>query len=104
MWRIGIVIALAALSSGSAGAQGRQARLVDGVASGDVSAHSAVVWARADQPAALHVEVRLGAALVRRARAGAAATAGADDTPQVRFSSLLAGAALLLPRLVRLDA
>ena len=83
------MVALAALSCGSAGAYSRQAQVVDGVASGDVSAHGAVVWARADQPAALHVELRLGAALVRRARA--AATAGADDTPQVRFSSLLAG-------------
>lgn len=89
MHRVAAAVALvAALVSSAAGAESAP-QIVDGVASGDVWAHGAVVWARADQPATMHVDLLLGQRV--DARASAAATAASDDTAQVRFRRLLAG-------------
>jgi alkaline phosphatase D len=79
---LGLVLALPAAGAGAPTAP----RLVDGVASGDVSASSAVLWARVDPPAALHFELLSAGSVVRRAIARA--TVRTDGTAQVQLTKL----------------
>ena len=88
---IGTVVVVAA--GGRAPAAGAEKTLVltHGVASGDVTASSAVVWARASARAQMHVEVAEdpGFARVKSTRS-AAATEATDFTAQIVLSGLSA--------------
>lgn len=97
MWRVICICTTMALASCSivrprADAPTAPIHLTHGVASGDVTDHSAIVWARADGPARLHVEYaehdantdRRG---VRSAR-GSKARATTDLTAQARLEDL----------------
>lgn len=91
-----LTVAGAALPSVAVAAPGvvRRGRpeLTSGVQSGDVSAHAATVWARADRPARMLVEVSTRASF-RDARLvrGPVVTPGSDLTGKVRLTGLPAG-------------
>ena len=89
MRRASLLLVLLAVGPASAGVRSTAPGIVDGVASGDVSSTSAVVWARADRSATMHVQLRIGSRVVRRATGHA--TTGTDDTAQVRFAALAPG-------------
>lgn len=74
--------------TGSGGGSG-ELQLTHGVASGDVTSHSAVVWARAGGPARIHVEYDTDPAFSHpKRRSGALATEATDYTAQVKLEGL----------------
>ena len=64
--------------------------ITHGVASGDVTANSAVIWARADREAQMHVTYAPALGLSNDESATAKATADSDFTAQIRLSDLAA--------------
>jgi alkaline phosphatase D len=91
------VVCLSALvlGLGSARAEGQTSRasarpvITHGVASGDVSASTALVWARANKPARMHVQVSRSPRFAARARERTAfATSSSDFTAKVRLTRL----------------
>lgn len=85
--RMAVVVAGLSLAGCAATAPQPAATLTHGVASGEVTDHSAVVWARLDRPGVLAVRLAPtsgGTALVGIAPAGA----GHDNTAAIRFDGL----------------
>ena len=80
----GLAFAVLALAGASPAARDAAPRIVDGVASGDVSARSAVVWARATRATTMHAELLSRGRVVARGKA----KTRIDATAQVRFTRL----------------
>jgi hypothetical protein len=66
-------------------------RITHGIASGDVTAHSAVIWARASGPAQMHVEYDTEPGFARPKEGGTAAAGKATDyTANIKLLGLAA--------------
>jgi alkaline phosphatase D len=94
--RIACACGLATLVAASAGAAGRTdtaavASLTHGVAAGDVTATSAILWARASGPARIDFEVSLNSRFRGARRLSARATAAEDFTATVDAKPLRPG-------------
>jgi len=91
-FRIGHTTLLAAALAARLGANDDGAlRITHGVASGDVTTHTAVVWSRASRAATMVVEYDADVHFGRPARARARSASEADYTAQVRLTGLQPG-------------
>ncbi len=86
------VYGLAAPGAGATGRSGGRPQLTHGVQSGDVTCRGAIVWGRADRPAAMYVELSPTESFRRSLLVrGPLATAATDFTAQVEIGHLPPG-------------